>query len=430
MIYLYNSVIYLFSPIIVLRLVFRGFKNSAYFLRWSERFAWNKIPHHENTVWIHAVSVGEVKAATPMIQSIRRQHPKVHFLVTTMTATGAQQVKTSLGDQATHQYIPYDFPGAVRRFLKQVQPLLVIVMETEIWPNLIRTTRARNIPLVYANVRLSERSYLRYKRFSSLLGPLLALVNGFAVQSQADAERVKLLGASLDAVRVTGSIKFEIRLPASLQEIAKVLRREWGVDRRVWVAGSTREGEEQLVLTVYGRLKQKLSDLLLVLVPRHPERFNSVAKMCQSSGLKIVRRSESEGNLASDADVYIGDTMGELQMFYAAADVVFVGGSLVPTGGHNVLEACAAGVPVVFGPHMFNFLDISYLTVERGAGTQVQNVYDLEKAVENYFSDADLRFSAGEKGKQLVEENRGALVQTLALLTPYLESKDLGEYTG
>lgn len=369
------------------------------------------------------MSVGEVKAAAPLVQSIKREYPQVHILVTTMTPTGAQQVKDSLGEQATHKYIPYDFPGAVRRFLKQVKPLLVIVMETEIWPNLIRYTRARNIPLVYANVRLSERSFLGYKRFTSLLRPLLSQVNGFAVQSKADAERMKLLGASSDAVRVTGSIKFEIRLPASLQEIAKVLRREWGVDRRVWVAGSTREGEEELVLTVYDRLKQKLPDLLLVLVPRHPERFNSVVKICLRSGFKIVRRSGSKGDVTANTDIYIGDTMGELQLFYAAADVVFVGGSLVPTGGHNVLEACAVGVPVVFGSHMFNFMDISHLTVERGAGTQVQNVDDLKIAVEKYLSDADLRFSAGEKGKELVEENRGALVQTMALLTPHLRPR-------
>lgn len=422
MIYLYNLVVYLLFPILVLRLIFRGLKNPAYFLRWTERFALAEYTYHQHTVWIHAVSVGEVKAAVPLVQSIRRKYSQVHILITTMTPTGAQQVFDSLGEQATHRYVPYDFPGAVRRFLNQVQPVIAIVMETEIWPNLIRYTCDRNVPLVYANVRLSERSYLGYKRFVSFLAPLLSQVSGLAVQAQADAERMKRLGASADAVKVTGSIKFEIRLPASLQEIAKVTRRELGKNRRVWVAGSTRDGEEELVLAAFKTLKAKLSDLMLVLVPRHPERFNSVVKLCERSGYKIVRRSLPHNDVSADTDIYIGDTMGELQLFYAAADVVFVGGSLVPMGGHNVLEACAVGVPVVFGPHMLNFLDISQFTVERGAGTMVQNVDELVIAVEKYFNDADLRFAAGEQGKLMVEENRGALVQTMALLTPHLNS--------
>jgi len=420
--YLYNLVVYLFFPVLILRLILRGFRNPAYFQRLAERFALAGYSYQKNTVWIHAVSVGEVKAAVPLIQSIRREYSQVHILITTMTPTGAQQVIDSLGGEVTHRYVPYDFPGAVRRFLNQVQPVIVIVMETEIWPNLIRYTCARNIPLVYANVRLSERSYLGYKRFVGLLGPLLSQVSGFAVQAQADAERMKRLGASADAVKVTGSIKFEIRLPASLQEIAKVIRRELGEDRRVWVAGSTRDGEEELVLAAYKILKAKVSDLLLVLVPRHPERFSSVTRLCEKSDFKSVRRSSPDNIVSPDTDIYIGDTMGELQLFYAAADVVFVGGSLVPMGGHNVLEACAVGVPVVFGPHMLNFLDISEFTVERGAGTMVQNVDELVIAVEKYFSDADLRFAAGERGKQMVEENRGSLVQTMALLAPHLNS--------
>ncbi|MFC1664627.1 3-deoxy-D-manno-octulosonic acid transferase, partial [Pseudomonadota bacterium] len=205
-----------------------------------------------------------------------------------------------------------------------------------------------------------------------------------------------------------------------VQEIAKVTRREWGVDRKVWVAGSTRPGEEELLLTVFNRLKQKLPELLLVLAPRHPERFNSVTKLCEKSGFKTLRRSASPGEVASNVDIYIGDTMGELQLFYAAADVVYVGGSLVPNGGHNILEACAVGVPVIFGPHMFNFVDISQLTIERRAGTQVSNVNELELTVARYFADPELRFSAGENGKKLVEENRGALERTVAMLSPCL----------
>ena len=418
--YLYNLLLYLLTPVLIARLIFRGIKNSAYFRRWPERFARKRFEQHDHTIWVHAVSVGEVKATVPLVKAIQKDYPQCYFLITTMTPTGAQQVVESFAGKVEHRYVPYDYPGAVSRFLEQAAPVMAVVMETEIWPNLIRITRSRNIPLFYANVRLSQRSYLGYKKFSRFLAPLLARVNGFSVQATADAERMKQLGASPEMVTVTGSIKFEIRLRASVQEISKVTRREWGVDRKVWVAGSTRAGEEELLLTAFDRLKQKLPNLLLVLVPRHPERFNSVAKICEKSGYKIIRRSVSSGDVAPNVDIYIGDTMGELQLFYAAADVVYVGGSLVPTGGHNILEASAVGAPVIFGPHMFNFVDISQLTIERRAGIQVSNVAELESAVEKYFADAELRFSTGENGKKLVEENRGALEKTAAMLSPCL----------
>ena len=256
-----------------------------------------------------------------------------------------------------------------------------------------------------------------YLRFPGLTRQTVRRVSLFGAQSRTDGDRIKRLGALDAQVRVTGSIKFELTLPASLREIAEVLRREWGPGRLVWLAASTRDGEEALILTRLARLRQRFPRLLLVLVPRHPERFTEVNQLCRRAGYRVALRSETRGRaLDKDVDIFIGDTMGELLLFYGAAEVAFVGGSLVPTGGHNVLEACAVGVPVVFGPHMFNFSEIGRLTVERGAGVQVANLHQLETVVTDLLEDPNRRFEMGEAGKRMVAENRGALEKTLALI--------------
>ncbi len=410
---LYSLILYLLLPVALLRLGLRGLRNPAYWRRWSERFGFAPVMQQAGCIWLHAVSVGETRAAVPLVRALMQRYPGRRILITTMTPTGSAQVRALFGDQVAHCYVPYDLPLTVRGFLGRVRPSLAIIMETELWPNLFRQCRVRAIPLLVANVRMSEKSMLRYLKFPALTRATLDQVSLFAVQSETDAVRLRTLGAPHERVRVTGSIKFEIDLPAGLAEAAAELRQRFGGDRPVWLAASTRDGEEQGVLAAYRALKLRFSGLLLVLVPRHPERFASVARLCRSEGFAIELRSVQPPTLAPATDILLGDSMGELPLFYAAADVAFVGGSLVNTGGHNVLEASAAGVPVIFGPYMFNFADISRLILERGAGRQVADVAGLTAAVAEYLADPIRRQVAGEAGRRMVEENRGALAATL-----------------
>lgn len=421
--YLYTPFLYLFLPVILVRLIVRGFRNRDYWSRWEERFGFvdMKQPVH---LWVHAVSVGEARAAAPMINHLL-SNQNLRIIVTTMTPTGSDEVKRLFGDRVVHRYAPYDYPGAVNRFLLTTQPRAVIIMETEIWPNMISKCSDKRIPVLFANLRLSERSFQRYKKGQAVIGPVLRKVSRFAVQTPPDARHLEELGALPEAVRVTGSIKFEVRVPASLHEVAQVLRREWGQEKPVWVAGSTHEGEDEAILRIFTELKKDHGDLILVLVPRHPERFSTVTKLARRTGFTVVCRSESRRDL-ENIDIYIGDTMGELTLLYAAADIAFVGGSLIPHGGHNVLEPSALGVPVVFGPHMFNFREISQLTRDRGAGVQVANEKDLLTTVKRFLGDPNLRFKTGESGRDLIMQNKGALQKTLVFFSDYLDNLGAG----
>jgi 3-deoxy-D-manno-octulosonic-acid transferase len=309
----------------------------------------------------------------------------------------------------------------VARFLDRARPQIAIIMETELWPNLFHACRRRRIPICVANVRMSEASMRGYLKFPNLTRATLEQVSLLAVQSDTDAQRLRRMGASGPAVQVTGSIKFEINLPASLRELAEVLRGQWGRERPVWIAASTHAGEDEIVLAAHRALKARFPALLLVLVPRHPERFAAVARLCRREGYNTALRTETAGGIAADVDVLVGDTMGELQLLFGACDVAFIGGSLVPTGGHNILEASALGIPVVFGPHMFNFQEIGALALERGAARQVRDGDELARVIGDYLTDANARFEAGEAGRKMVAENRGALEKTLALLGGLIE---------
>jgi 3-deoxy-D-manno-octulosonic-acid transferase len=419
---------------VLTRLVWRGIRNRGYWQRWGERFGMVTRLHGPATagdggvtknagavfplIWLHAVSVGEARASAPLVKALMREYPAHRVLITTMTPTGSATVRALFGDSVAHCYVPYDLPTAVMRFLNRTRPVLGLIMETEIWPNLFRQCGARGIPLLLANVRMSEKSARGYRRFAALTRATLANVALVGAQSQADAERMRSLGAP--RVEVTGSIKFEMEVPADLGDRAQVLRAGFGA-RPVWVAASTRDGEEEAVLDAFRRLHERYPDLLLVLVPRHPERFDTVAKFCRQRGFLVERRSEGHPPVASDTAILLGDTMGELLLFHAAADVSYIGGSMVPLGGQNLLEAAAVGTPVVFGPHMFNFSEISRMALERGAGRQVQNSAGLAEAVGGYLADAVARRAAGDAGRALVEENRGALARTLALVQRLLK---------
>jgi len=394
-------------------------RNPGYRRRWAERFGFFPPVAAENSVWVHAVSVGEAQAAVPLIKWLMEQGRPV--IVTTMTPTGSQRVHETFGGKVHHVYVPYDLPGAVQRFLMRARPSLAIIMETELWPNLFHACRERDIPVVLANARLSERSAAGYRWVAGLTRETLRHLSMIAAQSPADAEHLIALGAEAKHVRITGSIKFDVKLPASVREQAAVLRREWG-DRPVWIAASTHEGEEEQVLDAMARVRLRVPRVLLVLVPRHPERFSKVEALCRKRGYKVSLRSQDHAVDAETA-VFLGDTMGELLLFYAAGDVAFVGGSLVPTGGHNVLEPAGLEVPVIFGPYMFNFADIGRQLLEAGGARRVQDAARLAEAVVDFLEHPEVRRAMGQKGGLWVEQNRGALKSLTEIVGQYLESR-------
>jgi 3-deoxy-D-manno-octulosonic-acid transferase len=410
--FLYSFLLYLLIPLALARLVWRGLGNRDYWRCWPERFGF--VPRLSGPlIWLHAVSVGEVRASAPLVKALARDYPGHTILITTMTPTGSATVHELFGNSVAHCYVPYDLPTAVWRFLNRTRPQLALIMETELWPNLFHQCRKRNIPLVLANVRMSEKSARAYRRFAGSARATLANVSRVGAQTESDAERLRALGA--EQVEVTGSIKFEMDVPADLVARASALRSGFG-ERPVWVAASTRVGEEGYVLDAFARLRERIPRLLLVLVPRHPERFDSVARLCQLRGFRIERRSVRKDGVAPDTAILLGDTMGEMLLFHAVADVSYIGGSLVPRGGQNLLEAAAVGTPVVFGPHMYNFSDIKRMSIERGAAREVHDAVELAQAVEDWLGDPAARHAAGDSGRRMVEENRGALDRTLVLI--------------
>jgi 3-deoxy-D-manno-octulosonic-acid transferase len=415
----YTILLYLLMPVVILRLAWRGIRAPAYWRRWPERFGMLAPALGERVIWIHAVSVGEVMAAEPLVQALFKQRPDHSILITTVTPTGSARVMALFGNDVAHVYAPYDLPGVVSRFLDRVRPQLAIVMETELWPNLFHACQQRSVPLLLINARLSEKSVTGYRRVRSLAAQTLSAVTEIAAQSAQDADRFRSLGAAERRITVTGNMKFEQRTPPGLLEQAALLRRDWGVDRAVWVAGSTHEGEDELLLDVFRQLRKPFGNCLLVLVPRHPERFERVAELSRQRGYNTLLRSE-QAPCTAETDVFIGDSMGELALFYAASDVAFTGGSLVPHGGHNMLEPAALGVPVVTGPQVFNFVEICELLLQAGAGEKVENTAGLLTILSRWLGDADERHRVGQRGRTVVEKNRGALQAVMAIIDRHL----------
>ncbi|OOZ38453.1 3-deoxy-D-manno-octulosonic acid transferase [Solemya pervernicosa gill symbiont] len=419
---LYSALLYLLTPLVLLKLLWRSLKAPDYRLRWGERFGHFPPPQQRGGIWIHAVSVGEMQAAAPMIRTLLERHPELPMIVTTTTPTGSRRVREMFGTDVFHVYAPYDLPAAVKRFLLTTRPRLAVIMETEIWPNLFHYCERYNIPTIIANARLSERSAKGYSTFEKLTKETLGKVTLLAAQGKRDASRFATLGMPIRSTQVTGSIKFDIKLPASLQEQAEVMRRNLGTDRPVWIAASTHEREDEMVLDAFAKMRKVQPNLLLVLVPRHPERFSRAAELASQTGYRVCLRSEHRA-CPHETDVFIGDTMGELPLFYAASDVAFVGGSLIPHGGHNPLEAAALGVPVVTGPHVFNFEEISQLLLTRGASRQVKNGDELVAVVLDWLEDANQREAVGAIGKTVIDENRGALQKLIQLIEEQLERR-------
>lgn len=411
---LYTFLLRLLLPLALLRLYWRSLKSPAYRRRVRERLALG--PAGPATqIWIHAVSVGEVQAAEPLIRRLIEHDPPLSVLVTTTTPTGAERLHERLGDSVAHRHTPYDLPGILDRFLSRTTPALLIVMETEIWPNTLAACAERGIPVILANARLSERSAQGYRRLARLTRETLQGFDLIAAQAEPDARRFIALGADPERVQVTGSIKFDLRQPASLLDQAEAMRRVWGGQRPVWVAASTHEGEDGPILAAHQRIRAVLPEALLVLVPRHPERFDRVAELVKRQGLTLARRSRLEPCTPSTA-VFLGDTMGELPVFLAAADAAFMGGSLVPTGGHNLLEAAASGVPVAIGPHHFNFAAITQLLCAEEGALEIADTEALARLMISWLSDATERARIGENGRRVVEANRGALDRLMTLI--------------
>ena len=408
---LYTLFFFLCLPLILLRLLYRAIKAPAYARRWAERFALGG-DVRSGGIWVHAVSVGESIAAAPMVRELLKRYPALPITVTCMTPTGSEQIRKLFGGQVGHAYLPYDLPWLQRRLLRRLQPKIGIIMETELWPNLVAEAGRARVPLVLANARLSARSARGYQRVGALVRPMFAALDWVAVQSQAEALRFIELGVGREQMQVTGSIKFDFRPDPQQVQQAQELRARWGSDRPVWIAASTHAGEDEQVLRAHRQVLDTLPDALLILVPRHPERFDSVARQVSETGFGMVRRS-SGALPAADQQVLVGDTMGELVFLYACADLAFVGGSLVPNGGHNYLEPAALGLPVLSGPHRFNFTEISELLEGAGALQVVADETALAVAVQQWLQDSSARQRAGQAGQAVVADNQGALERLL-----------------
>jgi len=422
-IYLFLS--YVLAPLVVPILVWKAMRNPAYLDRWEERFGFGRSHTERRSIWIHAVSVGEVVAASTMVRRLREAYPDVPVLISTVTPTGAQRVADLFGEEVIHSYIPYDMPGAVKRFFDRFKPRLAIIMETEIWPNLYHECGRRGVPLVLANARVSPRSVGKYRRFVSLFAETLSHGIVLAAQSERDAERFRLIGASPDRTHVVGNIKFDVRLPAEVVDAGRRFRAENAPGRPVWIAASTHEGEEDAALAAHLALRQRFPRLLLLLVPRHPQRFDSVAATVGRTGLTCVRRS-SGMPCSAETDVFLGDTLGELSVFYAAADVAFVGGSLVRVGGHNLLEPAAVALPIVTGPHNFNAEDIAEMLRSAGALRVVEDQQSLEREIADCLASPETSRRRGMAGRIILDENRGALDRLMKLVIPLLDDAKAG----
>lgn len=417
----YTALFYAATPLILGRLWWRSLKVPAYRQRILERFGiYSRPPSATGSIWLHAVSVGEAEAAFPLLRELQGKYPGIPFLVTTTTPTGSARVREVLGNAVDHVYLPYDLPVAVGRFLDAFQPRMAMIMETEIWPNLYRAIKQRNVPLIIVNGRLSERSARGYSRILPLTAASLSAVNWVAAQSKADAARFVALGAPLDRVDPVGNIKFDMTLPADIEEASAELRSALFGARPVVIAGSTHEGEEQFILAAARELWKTWPDLVLILAPRHPERFSAVAEACRRDGLAVTLRSDKSGRVGSS--IFLLDTIGELRMFYGVSDVAFVGGSLVAKGGHNLLEPVALGVPVIFGPHMFNFRDMTRGMLEAGGGVQITDAADLAPAISQLLGDPGARLAMATRGRAFFQEGRGALKRVAETLSAWLDS--------
>lgn len=426
--FFYTLVFYLLTPIILLRLLWRSIAAPAYARRWAERFGFfPRLDSAKKVVWLHTVSVGEFIAALPLIRELQK-NTDLQLVITTTTPTGSERVRASLGESVFHVYAPYDLPDVLGRFLKRIRPSLMLIMETELWPNSIALCAQRKIPTILVNGRMSARSARGYEKFSTLTRPMLQQLRLALAQHKDDAARLNHLGLPEANTQVTGSIKFDLTLSEELRAQAAQLKQQWSSsgERLIWIAASTHQGEDEIVLAAHRQLQQTLQNngsqqkVLLVLVPRHPERFASVASLCERRGFNMAKRSG--GGVAADTEIILGDTMGELLLLFGASDIAFVGGSLVANGGHNFIEPAAWSLPLLSGTHIFNFAEVSRLLQEAGGLTLVNSAEELAGQLELLMENQPERAKRGLAALTVANENRGALQKTLDAIAPFLNN--------
>lgn len=419
--FVYSLCLYLLSPLVLLYFLWRGLRERVYWRGWPQRFGWGR-RRPAGSLWVHAASVGEVQAAVPLIRSLQGAYPDRSVTLTCFTPTGVAQAARQFDESVDCRLLPLDLPGAMARFIKRQRPDLLVIIETEIWPNLLAACRKRAVPVVFANARMMPRSLRRYTRgpLASLFGQALAGVDRIAAASEDDAERFMTLGVPENRVEVTGNLKLDFQVDETVRRQGLAWRESWGGKRPVWVAGSTHEGEERRVLDAHQRLLKDFPELLMVLVPRHPARFHAVADLCRGQKLETARRSENH-RVKHSTRVLLGDTLGELLDLYAAADVALVGGTLVRgIGGHNLLEPAALGVPVIVGPHQGGWAEVAGWLREAGALITCSSVDEIVEAMQEALRDDEGRRAAGLAARQAVEDRAGATARTQALIAEVL----------
>ena len=415
----YSFLIYLLFPLFALFWCWRCLRNQTYRDRVAQRFGFGYPQTERGSIWLHAVSVGEVQAAIPLIRRLLHEHPSRRVVVSTVTPTGAERVRALFGEDVEHCYLPYDTPGGVRRFFDAIRPDIALIMETEIWPNLYHECGKRAITLLLVSARISPKSVRSYRRMLPLIRRTLSHGIFIAAQTETDARRFLSVGADPNRTRVTGNIKFDIEPDSDLLERGRALRHGVLGDRLVWVAASTHPGEDEIMLDAHERLLETIPGALLVLVPRHPDRFATVESLVRDRGFSYVKRTD-EKRCDSSTQVFLGNTMGELNVFYAASDIAFVAGSLVRIGGHNLIEPAVLGLPILTGPHVFNSQDIADLFVAEGAAVVVNDGAELAEELRRFAENAEARAHVGNKALQILEANRGALSRLFDLLGPLI----------
>ncbi len=420
--FLYSLLIIIGTPFVLLYFAIRGLRDRAYLTAWDQRFGYIQ-PGKQGGILLHAASVGECAAAKPLIKALLGTYPDLPFTVTTITPTGADRVRSDFGGEVDHYYLPLDLSSAVTRFLHRLRPKLIIVMETEIWPNLFQAAQLQNIPLIIANARLSSRSVARYQHVSGFVRSILQPLTWIGAQSTLDAEHLTRCGADPQNVELTGNIKFEPGIPDGLIEQSRALSSLWNTHRLVLVAGSTHEADERVVIPAFCKLLENLPEALLILVPRYPERFNRAAQLAKSFGLLVELHSADNG-CSDQVQCLVVDTMGELMACYAAADTVFVGGSFGAEGGHNPLEPAVLGKPILVGPKVENSKELVALLVACNAALLVTNQQDFYKNLQTLMHDHELRNRMGQSGQNLVKKNKGALGLTMAAIARQLGSSE------
>ena len=423
--YLYSSLFLLAMPVVVAKKLFRGRQNKAYRTRWAERFGYVKLTLSES-IWVHCVSVGESISVAPLVKKLARNYPNKPFVITTMTPTGSAQVKRLYQEEANifHSFVPYDVPLFLTRFLKRVNPKLCIIMETELWPNLIACCEQKGIPVIVTNARLSQKSAAGYHRISFITRAILRQIDFINAQSKTDAERFIALSCDPKKIAVTGNLKYDFNVDGKSLQAAQKLKEAFG-KRPIWIAASTHPKEDEIILAAHEKIQARHQDALLILVPRHPERFEQVYTLIQQHGFRSERHSCANAEGLKGIDVYLGDSMGEMMLFYAICDIAFVGGSFSGTGGHNMLEPAALAKPILSGPSVFNFAEVARRLCESGALFIVADEKELTDKVIEFIEQPEFREASGARALACFKHNQGALDKQYRQIEKYLHACEM-----